>query len=129
MYPDLLLRRDGSDAAVADAKYKEPANGQPVEDLYQMLAYCVTLGLPAGLLIYGGPHPLPHQTVRRAGVRIELTGIDLSLAWLLAGRPPAGAGCRIPAHRTRRTGWVTSRQRREGERSPVARSLSMMAGR
>jgi 5-methylcytosine-specific restriction enzyme subunit McrC len=81
MYPDLLLRRDGRDAAVADAKYKEPDNGQPVEDLYQMLAYCVTLGLPAGLLIYGGPHPLPHQIVRRAGIRLELTGIDLSLSW------------------------------------------------
>ena len=125
MYPDLLLRRDGHDAAVADAKYKEPDNGQPVDDLYQMLAYCVTLGLPAGLLIYGGPHPLPHQIVRRAGIRIELTGIDLSLSWRDVLFQAREVAARFAAHAepaTSRGG--TRNQRQTTERIAGARRLN-----
>ena len=43
------------DFAVADTKYKELEAQKIVhEDLYQLLAYCVALGLPTGLLIYVG---------------------------------------------------------------------------
>jgi len=44
--PDLVLRRGGQDFAVADVKYKElePERWSHA-DLYQLLAYCVSLGL------------------------------------------------------------------------------------
>lgn len=85
MTPDLILRDAGRDVAVGDAKYKE-LNGKrpPPEDLYQLLAYCVALGLPSGLLIYadapptGGPY-----LVEKAGVTLEVAGVDL------AGEPAA----------------------------------------
>lgn len=78
MKPDLVLRGGGSDLAVGDAKYKEPRDaGPPNEDLYQLLAYCVSLDLKAGLLIYSGV--LDRQyLVERAGVSLEATGIDLT---------------------------------------------------
>lgn len=76
--PDLVLKFGGSDLAVGDAKYKEPGGKGPSnEDLYQMLAYCVSLGLKSGLLIYSGK--LDRQyLVERAGVVLEATGIDLT---------------------------------------------------
>jgi 5-methylcytosine-specific restriction enzyme subunit McrC len=80
MTPDLVLRDGRGDAAVGDAKYKELGGERPPpEDLYQLLAYCVSLGLPSGLLIYaderppGGPY-----VVERAGVTLEAAGIDLT---------------------------------------------------
>jgi 5-methylcytosine-specific restriction enzyme subunit McrC len=79
--PDMVVRRDGRDLAVADAKYKTPdgAGGAAADhaDLYQMLAYCVSLGLPAGLLVYAAPQPLVAHSVRRANVRLEAVGVDL----------------------------------------------------
>ena len=53
-----MLRQTGRDVAVADTKYKLPEHGLPVDDLYQLLAYCVALDLPSGLLVYAGAHPL-----------------------------------------------------------------------
>ena len=80
--PDIVLRRDGQDVAVADAKYKDPgdassAAGAYQDDLYQLLAYCVALGLPAGLLIYAAPRPLVAHSVQRGRVRLEAVGVDL----------------------------------------------------
>jgi hypothetical protein len=47
-------------------------------DLYQLLVYCVSLGLPAGLLIYASARPLEKHFVQRAGVDLELVGIKKS---------------------------------------------------
>ena len=80
MMPDLILRDGQSDKAVGDAKYKE-LNGKrpPPEDLYQLLAYCVSLGLPSGLLIYADERPPGEPyVVERAGVILEVEGIDLT---------------------------------------------------
>lgn len=77
--PDLILRRDGLDLAVGDAKYKELRAGKwPHADLYQLLAYCVSLGLPAGLLIYASGYPLEKHEVLHAGVSLEMLGIEMS---------------------------------------------------
>ncbi len=78
--PDLVLREAGRDVAVGDAKYKElHGKRPPSEDLYQMLAYCVALGLPAGLLIYAGERPAGEPyVVERAGVSLAVSGIDLT---------------------------------------------------
>ncbi|MFG3290139.1 McrC family protein [Streptomyces sp. NPDC048179] len=71
--PDLVhYTDDGVPQAVADAKYKaEQPEGFPEADLYQILAYCTALGLPAGHLIYAKGNELQtRHTVRGAGVSI-----------------------------------------------------------
>ena len=68
--------------AVVDAKYKaEKPAGYPNADLYQLLAYCIVLGLPNGHLVYakGNEEPARH-VVRRSGVEISCHAVDLSLA-------------------------------------------------
>ncbi len=62
--PDLVLSRRGEDFAAADSKYKDLDPGKwSHADLYQLLAYCVSLGLPAGLLIYASNRPLERHIV------------------------------------------------------------------
>lgn len=78
MRPDLVLRSGGQDLAVGDAKYKEPGDERPPnEDLYQLLAYSVSLGLTRGLLIYSGKFEKRYR-VERAGIVLEATSIDLT---------------------------------------------------
>jgi len=78
--PDLVhYSDDGVPLAVADAKYKaEKPEGFPAADLYQMLAYCTALGLPAGHLIYAkGNEPQARHTVRHAGTVITQHALEL----------------------------------------------------
>ncbi len=79
MRPDLLCRRHGTPAAVADAKYKaERPEGFPNADLYQMLAYCTVLGLGEGHLVYAkGNEPVSIHTVQNADVTIQCYALDL----------------------------------------------------
>ncbi len=78
MRPDFVLRAGNRDLAVGDAKYKEPGDGRPPnEDLYQLLAYCVSLGLLKGLLIYSGKLEKQYR-VEQAGIVLEAIGIDLT---------------------------------------------------
>lgn len=79
MYPDLTVTKDGRPLAVADAKYVVVEQGLPNENLYQLLAYCVALGLPSGLLIYASGHALEVQKVRSSGTELEIMGIDMSM--------------------------------------------------
>jgi len=77
--PDLILRKSGRYLAVGDAKYKEIESDKlPEADLYQMLAYCVSLGLPSGLLIYAGNRFSRSLAINRANIRLETAGIDLA---------------------------------------------------
>jgi 5-methylcytosine-specific restriction enzyme subunit McrC len=78
MKPDLVLLRHGEPVAVADAKYVELDEGWPHANVYQLLAYCVALGLPRGLLIYASQRPPEVQRVRRSGTELEVVGIDMS---------------------------------------------------
>jgi len=76
--PDLVLRSGGRDLAVADAKYKELEPGQWTHaDLYQLLAYCASLGLPAGLLIYASEQAPETHVVERAGIGLEVVGVKM----------------------------------------------------
>ena len=78
MRPDLVLQSAGSDLAVGDAKYKDLNTGTPPnDDLYQLLAYCVSLGLKRGLLIYTGELDKRYR-VERAGIVLEAIAIDLT---------------------------------------------------
>lgn len=78
MRPDLVLLTHGRPAAVGDAKYVELEQGWPNANVYQMLAYCVALGLPRGLLIYASQRRLEVQHVQRSGTELEFMGIDMS---------------------------------------------------
>lgn len=77
MYPDLLVRRKGKIALVADCKYKRE---QPGADIYQVLAYCTAEKANRGLLVY----PLDDQTesaelrIRNTGISIHQLAIDLN---------------------------------------------------
>jgi 5-methylcytosine-specific restriction enzyme subunit McrC len=75
MRPDLVWQVAGQPAAVLDAKYKQD---RPNADLYQMLAYCTTLGLDRGHLVYakGSAEPARH-VVQRGGTRISCHALDL----------------------------------------------------
>lgn len=102
--PDIVWRVRSHPVAVVDAKYKAVRSGSaPNADLYQMLAYCVTLGLHDGHLVYAEGHePRVSHAVRRAGVRIHCHAVDLDREppQLLARmRELAGqiAAARVPA--------------------------------
>jgi len=83
--PDLLFSdRTGSTVLVADTKYKLTSDGRGRNaDYYQLLAYCTSLGLPRGVLIYcdiDGDAPAPSRTitVRHAGTVLETFRVRLS---------------------------------------------------
>jgi 5-methylcytosine-specific restriction enzyme subunit McrC len=79
--PDIVWQAGGAATAVIDAKYKaEKPAGYPNADLYQLLAYCTTLGLPSGHLVYarGNAQPARH-VVRQSGTEILCHAVDLSL--------------------------------------------------
>ncbi len=76
--PDLVLLQHGNPVAVADAKYVELDEGWPNANVYQLLAYCIALGLPRGLLIYASQHPPEVQLVSGSGTELEIVGIDMS---------------------------------------------------
>jgi len=81
MNPDLVWYRGGKPVAVIDAKYKaEKVAGYPNADLYQMLAYCTSLGLPIGHLVYAkGNEAETNHVVRGSGVEIRAHALDLEL--------------------------------------------------
>ncbi|MFF1647121.1 McrC family protein [Streptomyces sp. NPDC058240] len=80
--PDLVHYLPGSTgvpgpAIVVDAKYKR---GFRREDLYQMLAYCVRLGLDDGHLVYAGGRPgVVRVPVPGKEIRLHRHVLDLSL--------------------------------------------------
>ena len=100
--PDVVWypRAEGSPSAVADAKYKaEKPTGYPNADAYQMLAYCLRLGLPVGHLVYatGETEPGRHRiigtpvTLVRHALDLDVTPEDLfgqvhDIAEAMAGR-------------------------------------------
>lgn len=77
--PDLVWHRSGTPAAVIDAKYKaEKPAGFPDADLYQMLAYCIALGLPRGHLIYArGNEQAARYPIRNCSVEIVCHALDV----------------------------------------------------
>ena len=81
--PDLTWRRRGKRLAVIDAKYKSLVDSRtmPNADAYQMLAYCIALGLPQGYLIYAkdsGAQQRLHR-IRRHGYEVVVQSVDVEL--------------------------------------------------
>lgn len=105
MRPDLVWHASGRFRAVVDAKYKaEKPHGYPNPDVYQMLAYCSSLGIRQGDLLYARGNEQPRTYVmERAGVTVNAWAIALdkqpaevlaelsALAAALAARDPGAA--------------------------------------
>jgi 5-methylcytosine-specific restriction enzyme subunit McrC len=78
--PDLLWLHGSAATAVIDAKYKATDRVYN-PDAYQMLTYCVRLGLPVGHLVYAaGEEPQRTYTVVGTRVRILQHTLDLAAA-------------------------------------------------
>lgn len=66
-------------AFVGDVKYKEVSeDGVMHADLYQLLAYVISCGLPGGLLIYGSGKASTLHEVVYAGRTLEVVSMDLA---------------------------------------------------
>jgi 5-methylcytosine-specific restriction enzyme subunit McrC len=53
--PDVLLERDGRPQLVLDVKWKRFSHSAlPTDDVYQVLAYAVALGVPRAVLVFPG---------------------------------------------------------------------------
>ncbi|WP_028709012.1 McrC family protein [Propionicicella superfundia] len=82
--PDLLFAdQSGTNVLVADSKYKLISAGRGRNaDYYQLLAYCTSLGLPRGVLIYcdAGDEPRPPHSieVRQSGTVLDTFQVGLS---------------------------------------------------
>lgn len=98
MKPDLVLCRRGQPRAVADAKYIELEEGWPNANVYQLLAYCVALGLRRGLLIYASQRAPEVQHVWQASIDLEIIGIDMTKPADLLVEDARVAARRLLAH-------------------------------
>lgn len=79
--PDLVFRVGGREVAVADTKYKvlDDKGKLRNEDGYQLLAYCMRLGLSVGHLVYAsGSLPAEPYELLGAGVRLEVHKVDMA---------------------------------------------------
>jgi 5-methylcytosine-specific restriction enzyme subunit McrC len=75
--PDVVWwQRKGQPQLVLDAKYKSTVGGSS-QDLYQMSAYCMALGLRHGVLLYAEAEETTH-VVNMSGVHIHILRLDLS---------------------------------------------------
>nr|WP_263643354.1 McrC family protein [Micromonospora aurantiaca] len=77
--PDITWWHGRQCLAVIDAKYKAPGNTPPRDDIYQLLAYCTTLNLPRGHLVYAsaGAESVTYQLMG-SGVHIVVHRVDLA---------------------------------------------------
>lgn len=77
--PDLSLWSGERCIFVGDVKYKRLATGDARNaDLYQLAAYTLATGLPAGLLIYAETgEPAAEYELVQTGARLEVVALDL----------------------------------------------------
>jgi 5-methylcytosine-specific restriction enzyme subunit McrC len=73
--PDVVIKLDDRPALVLDTKYKDLRGQPPNQDFYQMVTYCLRLGLSRGILIYPGT-----ARMRRTfnDILIDVLSLDLT---------------------------------------------------
>jgi 5-methylcytosine-specific restriction enzyme subunit McrC len=77
--PDLTWIRDRRPAVVIDAKYKDPAEGKPADDdLYQVVAYCVALGIHRAFLVHATTAAVTTLPIASSDIEVVVTGLDLT---------------------------------------------------
>ncbi|MER3388566.1 MAG: restriction endonuclease [Microcella sp.] len=88
--PDLVWRDSSGPRAVFDAKYKaEKPSGFPNADVFQMIVYCIRLGLDTGHLIYAAGNEVPARyEIRNAGVTVVCHALRLDA-------PPAAISAQV----------------------------------
>ncbi|MEC3977954.1 McrC family protein [Amycolatopsis sp. H20-H5] len=75
MKPDLVWKKQGLPHLVFDAKYK---NGRSADNFYQMLGYCVALGVKQGHLVYAkGQNELDRYVTQTGSVELFAHSLDL----------------------------------------------------
>jgi 5-methylcytosine-specific restriction enzyme subunit McrC len=74
MRPDVMVDREGLPALVIDAKWKSlPGSPLVTDDVYQVLAYCVALGVGRAVLVYPGRRDRVWQyDLARTQVAVEI---------------------------------------------------------
>lgn len=81
MFTDVTWHGTTGVRAVIDAKYKSLVDQKtmPNADAYQMLAYCVALGLPRGYLVYAkdSGHGERRYSIVRHGYEIHVRSVDV----------------------------------------------------
>lgn len=78
--PDVVCYRDRRPLAAVDAKYKVLGKAPEREDVYQMVGYCVALGVRQAHLVHAAMSssaPSPYE-IRAAGITIDIHALDLS---------------------------------------------------
>ncbi|GAA4229223.1 5-methylcytosine-specific restriction enzyme subunit McrC [Streptosporangium album] len=76
--PDILVCRDGRPEVVVDAKYRTLDGAPPTGHLFQLISYCIALGLTDGHLVYasGTPSAEPYQ-IKNSDIRVHVHVLDL----------------------------------------------------
>lgn len=78
--PDIVLLRGGRGVLIGDTKYKRLADEEHKHaDLYQILAYCTSLGVGTGVLLYPRHNAEIDRelAIRNSPIRLRETSIDL----------------------------------------------------
>jgi 5-methylcytosine-specific restriction enzyme subunit McrC len=77
--PDLTWIQNQKPAVVIDAKYKDPAEGRAADgDLYQVVAYCVALGIHRAFLVHATTAASTTLVVESGSIEVTVTGLDLA---------------------------------------------------
>jgi 5-methylcytosine-specific restriction enzyme subunit McrC len=78
--PDVLIVSDGRPRVVVDAKWKRPRGLRvPTEDVYQMLAYAVGLGVGRAVLVYPGTRDRGWEyALLQAPIRVEVRSLRVT---------------------------------------------------
>jgi len=76
--PDLTWIRSKSIAAVVDAKYKALDKRPADPDLYQVVSYCLSLGIRDAYLVHGTASDGPKTIRVRGGICIHVVVLDLA---------------------------------------------------
>ncbi|MCB0960862.1 MAG: hypothetical protein KDB04_15245 [Acidimicrobiales bacterium] len=112
MRPDLVFSKARLPVFVGDAKYKLTTSGLGRDrDYYQLLAYCTSLGLDEGVLVYcrdDGDVPPTVVKVRNVDVQLHARAITL-----------AGTPAEVDAEVRRLATWVLERVQARGSSSSV----------
>lgn len=79
VYPDVAIWSGGACLAVVDAKYKPTSHVPSRDDLYQALAYAVSFGADAAVLVYAsGRTSCSSFNIGADGLRVTVIELDVS---------------------------------------------------
>jgi 5-methylcytosine-specific restriction enzyme subunit McrC len=97
--PDLIWVHNRKPAVVIDAKYKDPSDGKAADsDIYQVVAYCVGLGIQAAYLVHATTAATTTLHIDTGGIQVVVTGLDLATQLQTLKRDVQALAGKIEAH-------------------------------